>query len=274
MKNPDLNVSVVQMTSVDSWQGNLEWIEALFETENLKNKDLVCFPENSLYFRINDQESIEFKGLDWPGFQRLGDLAKKHDSNIHLGSVPLEVNGQRYNSSVFIQKDGQIQGTYQKIHLFDIHLEGRAPIRESNVFAGGSSPQILHHGDWKIGQSICYDLRFSELYAFYAKKDVDMILIPAAFLVPTGKAHWDILVRARAIESQCYIIASCQAGEHRSQRNELVRMTYGNTMIVNPWGEVVARLADGVGILHATLNLGEVSKVRRQIPMKSHRRPI
>lgn len=268
-----MKVSVVQMQSVDSWEVNLEKTLDLLAREEMRNRDLVCFPENSLYLRLVEGETIPYQTLNWDGFQKLSEIAVKISSNLHLGSVPLKVGSETYNASIFIGRDGQLRSSYQKIHLFDIHLEGRAPIRESDAFLSGKSPQVISHEDWKIGQSICYDLRFSELYSHYASEEVDMILIPAAFLVPTGKAHWDILVRARAIESQCYVLASCQWGNHVSVKNpQGRRQTYGNTMIIDPWGEVLGRIESGDGVLHADLQKSVIRKVREQIPMKNHRR--
>ena len=268
-----MKVSVVQMQSVDSWELNLETILRLLDQEKMRNRDLICFPENSLYMRVVEGEKIPFQTLDWAGFRQLSEKARTIHSNLHLGSLPLELEGEPFNASVFVGRDGSIKSSYQKIHLFDIHLEGRKPIRESDVFRGGSSPQILVHEDWKIGQSICYDLRFSELFARYAAEGADIILIPAAFLVPTGQAHWDILVRARAIESQCYVLASCQWGHHKSVKHpEAQRQTYGNTMIVDPWGEVIARVESGDEVLQADLEKKVIQKVRDQIPMKNHRR--
>lgn len=268
-----MKVSLVQMNSIDSWDENLQWILRLLSDDQFTSRDLICFPENSLYMRVKENDSIDFKPLSWSGYLELAEVAKKIQSNLHLGSVGLQIDGQNYNASVYIQKDGHIFSSYQKIHLFDIHLEGKSPIRESDLYARGEGPQVLSHEDWKIGQSICYDLRFSELYSRYAEQDVDIILIPAAFLVPTGIAHWDILVRARAIESQCYVLASCQAGVHESRRHVgAQRLTYGNSMIVSPWGDVVSRLESGTGAIHAELSKEAIRKVRQQIPMKNHRR--
>jgi predicted amidohydrolase len=268
-----MKVSVVQMQSVDSWEVNFERLRHFLSDPEMKNRDLICFPENSLYLRVVEGEKIPFKTLDWEGFKELSKIARTLSSNLHLGSLPLEEGDLRYNASVFVSREGSVKVSYQKIHLFDIHLEGKKPIRESDVFQEGRSPQLLTHEDWKIGQSICYDLRFSELYSKYAAEEADVILIPAAFLVSTGKAHWDILVRARAIESQCYVLASCQWGEHRSVKSPgATRWTYGNTMIVDPWGEVVARAENGDQVLHADLRKSVIQKVREQIPMKNHRR--
>ena len=189
-----------------------------------------------------------------------------------LGSVPISDNQKLYNSSIWIEPSLPARISYSKIHLFDITLTGQKPIRESDVFASGSGPSILNYLNWKFGQSICYDLRFAELYSEYAKADVSAILIPSSFLIPTGKAHWETLVRARAIESQCYVIASAQSGAHQSVQGAFTRHTYGHSLVVSPWGEKLVEMTGTVGIEIFELDLDVVDRVRQQIPMKNHRR--
>ncbi len=161
---------------------------------------------------------------------------------------------------------------YKKIHLFDITLEGQKPIRESDVFTNGEMSTVFEIDGIKFGSSICYDIRFAELYNLYAKQEVDVILIPAAFLVKTGKAHWDVLLRARAIENQSYVLAPAQTGKHQSTSSEQSRETYGHTTAVGPWGDVIECLSDGMDILFVNIDPENCRAVRRQIPMNSHRR--
>lgn len=265
----DLTVAVCQMTSVDNVQANLNSIREQMKSVEHQGVELFLFPENSIYMRLKEGEKIAGISLEDPAFSELSDLARQNKAFIHLGSVPLLTEGRVYNSSVLIDPDGKFEASYQKLHLFDIRLGDGKVIRESDVFAHGSSPKVFQIGDWKIGQSICYDMRFAELYSEYVKHDVDVILIPSAFLVPTGKAHWHILTRARAIESQAYVLAAAQAGRHEGRG---VRETFGHSMVIDPWGTVLLEGGDHPQVLVAKLSKARVEEVRAQIPMKSHRR--
>lgn len=265
----ELKVAVCEMTSVDDVEANLKQIKTIIESVT-ESVDLFCFPENCLYMRIVEGEKIPGIELTHPVFQSLVVLAKKHKASIHIGASPIKIEGHTYNASVLIKPDGQVSATYKKVHLFDIHLTGQKPVRESDVFVHGDKPVILDLDGWKIGQSICYDLRFSELYSYYAKNECDLILIPSAFLPKTGEVHWEILLRARAIESQAYVVAAAQGGIHRNSRAE--RSTYGNSLVVDPWGKILAHLDSRPAAKVVTLSKERIAEVRRQIPMKSHRR--
>lgn len=178
-----------------------------------------------------------------------------------------------YNSSVIISDEGKIETSYQKIHLFDIQLAGQKAIRESDVFRHGEGPGIFTINGWKIAQSICYDLRFAELYSQYAREQVDVILVPSAFLTKTGEAHWEVLLRARAIESQCYVVASAQVGCHESTRGSGRRETYGHSMVVEPWGAIAAHLGGSQKQTSVcSLSKAKIESTRTQIPMAQHRR--
>lgn len=268
----ELHVALVQMTSIDDVETNasqmLEQLEKIHPSSKVR---LACFPENCLYMRTREGEAILPVDFKHPGFQKLAAYAVEKKMYLHLGAIPVKIGDHMYNGSVLITDQGEILPTYQKMHLFDIQLAGQKPIRESDVYRHGEKPNILEIDGWKIGESICYDLRFSELYSSYARSEVDMILIPAAFLVKTGEAHWDVLVRARAIESQAYVLAAAQGGTHIG-KNGGVRETYGNTLAVDPWGQVMARAEASPNLLIVTLSKERIENVRRQIPMKSHRR--
>lgn len=269
----ELVVAVAQMTSIDDVDANLMQIEALLEDIFKSHKPrLVGFPENCLYMRVKEGEKIHGFPLDHEAFHKVAALAKKYDTHLHLGSVPLQLEGHLYNSSVLITCKGEVKSTYQKLHLFDIHLEGQKPIRESDVFRHGQRPSVIEVDGWKIGETICYDIRFAELFSQYARKEVDLIMVPAAFLVKTGEAHWEILLRARAIESQSYLMASAQGGTHQGI-NGGVRETYGHSLIIDPWGSIVGQVEKrAIGFSVVTLSKERIDGVRRQIPMKYHRR--
>jgi deaminated glutathione amidase len=267
----ELTVAVCEMTSIDDVDANLEQISSIIKSVPEKQAvDLFCFPENCLYMRIVEGEKVPGLELTQPVFESLMRLSKNRQAAIHIGASPIKIEGHTYNASVLVKPDGHVSSTYQKVHLFDIQLTGQKPLRESDVFSHGDKPVILDLDGWKIGQSICYDLRFSELYSYYAKQECDLILIPAAFLPKTGEAHWDILLRARAIESQAYVVAAAQGGTHRNSGAE--RSTHGNSMIIDPWGKVLAHIDSRPAAKVVTLSKERIAEVRRQIPMKSHRR--
>jgi len=276
VKMPHLHLAVAQMTSTDSVAQNFEQIVQLIDSIPVTRVvDLLCFPENCLYLRVVEGEAISGLNLQDSVFQNLSEIAIKRQISLHLGSVALQeqATGKLINATVFIEKTGQIEVTYAKMHLFDIHLSGQKPIRESDVFAAGVQPEILQLQGWLLGQSICYDLRFAELYSQYARAECEALLVPSSFLVPTGEKHWHVLLRARAIESQAYVIAAAQAGEHKSSRSLATRKTYGHSLVIDPWGETLCEGAQtGQELLFATLNLEKVAEVRRQIPMAQHRR--
>jgi len=272
MKQSTLDVALVQMTSIDDLETNLQYIEkAVQKIDPKQNIDLICLPENCLFLRLKEGEKILGLTLQNFALKRLAEISKVRNCHVHLGSIPLDLNGKLYNSSILILPNGEIISSYQKIHLFDIQLDGQSPHRESDVFAHGTDTHhFIIHG-WKIGESICYDIRFSELYQRYAKQEVDVILIPAAFLVETGKAHWEVLLRARAIESQAFVVAAAQGGLHKNASG-YSRETFGHSMIIGPWGDIKEQLGTKSGILIFQLTKEEIQKVRAQIPMLAHRR--
>lgn len=267
-----LRVVVLQLQSVDLVSKNTEQVLDLLAPIRPEEKPtLVCLPENALYMRLKEGERIEGLHLKDECFRRLSNVAREKNLILHVGSVPLNWQGKLANSSVLIGPEGEVSASYQKVHLFDIELEGQRPIRESDVFHHGAGAASMDVNDWKFGQTICYDLRFSELFSLYAKQGVDAIVVPSAFLTKTGEAHWHVLLRARAIESQCYVIAAAQAGVHESGSGR--RETYGHSLVVDPWGRVIAEAsADRPEALIVHLEKAEIAKVRRQIPMSRHRR--
>lgn len=267
-------VIVLQLQSTDHIQANLEQIESLLAGVSRDEvTGLVCLPENALYFRLKEGAPIPGLELTDLCFSTLKNWAREKNLVMHLGSVPLKWKGKLVNSSVLIWPGGQIEASYQKIHLFDIALEGQKPIRESDVFLHGEAPQAFTMNAWAWGQTICYDLRFAELYGRYAKDQIDGLLVPSAFLTKTGEAHWHVLLRARAIESQCFVVAAAQAGLHQSDSGQ--RETYGHSLVVDPWGRILAEgSADRAERLEVVLDHLEVERIRRQIPMSQHRRLV
>lgn len=270
-KSKYLVVAQFQMTSIDDVDQNLNQI--IEQIEKIKNQGvrLLTLPENALYMRIKEGEVVHPLRLQDDVFVKLANIAKENQLHIHVGASPIEIDGHVFNSSVHITDLGEIKASYQKIHLFDIQLEGQAPVRESDAFKHGQKPSIIEVDGWKIGETICYDLRFAELFSIYAHQEVDIILVPAAFLVATGRAHWEVLLRARSIESQAFVVATAQCGVHRGIRGG-ERSTFGHSICIEPWGQVLSVLGDEVGVAIVQLDSDRIRQVRTQIPMKNHRR--
>lgn len=260
------------MTSTDSADECFKQIEKSVLEVATQKIDLYCFPENCLYMRVIEGEAVPVFSLSDAIFEKLSKLAVKVGSALHLGSLPLLTAGKAQNSSVLISKTGEVRATYQKIHLFDIELDGQKPIRESDVYQHGDRPHAFQMSDWKFGETICYDLRFAELYSYYASQNVDVILVPSAFLVTTGEAHWEVLLRARAIESQAFVVAAAQAGTHRSTKGPGTRATFGHSLVVDPWGRILQQASSSDSVLVVDLKKENIVKVRKQIPMSAHRR--
>ncbi len=268
-----MKIALAQLNSGDEITVNLAAIEAAIDEASSEKATIVFFPENAIFFRISNSDKVKPIKLDGAEVILLSDLCKRKSIAIHF-TTAIEDLDVVYNASIFIDKNGVAKKLYNKIHLFDIELTGQSPIRESDSFKHGTMPVVFEYEDFKFASSICYDIRFAELYSFYARNEVDAILVPAAFLVKTGKAHWEVLLRARAIESQCYVLAPAQYGVHKSSASSSTRETYGHSMVVGPWGEVLALKKEGVGLLFVELSKDEIKKVRTQIPMRAHRRSV
>jgi predicted amidohydrolase len=277
-----LNVAIVQMTSANSVKSNEETVrQALMEIAKRGGTKLVVLPENVWFLRLVDGEPLpDFS--DASEFHReIQNWVEKNDCAVVFGAVPvtraLSGESKPYAATAVFEPGRPWHVPYTKVHLFDVDVAGHKPVRESDHLAGGIKPMVWSYRDWKFGCAICYDVRFAELFSVYAKQAVDAMFLPSAFLVPTGRQHWEILVRARAIESQAYLLAPAQSGDHvdQSGRGGSVRKTYGRSMVIDPWGRIIGAAQverSGTEILYAELSRDEISKVRMQIPMKDHRR--
>ena len=199
------------------------------------------------------------------------EAARAHDMWVHLGSLAVLVDdGKVANRSFVIDRTGKVQARYDKIHLFDVDLPTGESWRESAVYRAGDNAVVLNGTPvGKLGLTICYDLRFPMLFARIAEADADVIAVPAAFTVPTGKAHWHTLLRARAIEAGVFVVAAAQAGHHEDGRT-----TFGHSLVVDPWGEILLDMGEGQGVGFAEIELSRISEVRARIPALNHRRPI
>jgi predicted amidohydrolase len=197
--------------------------------------------------------------------------AREHGIWLHIGSLAVLVeDGKVANRGYVIDRSGEISARYDKIHLFDVDLPSGESWRESAVYRRGEGAVLVNGTPiGKLGLTICYDLRFPGLFARLAEADSDVISVPAAFTVPTGRAHWHVLLRARAIEAGLFVVAAAQVGRHEDGRQ-----TFGHSLVIDPWGDVLLDMGDEVGLGFADIELARISEVRSRIPALTHRRPI
>ena len=199
------------------------------------------------------------------------EAAKRNRIWLSIGSLAVFAeDGKVANRSYVVDREGEIRARYDKIHLFDVDLPTGESWRESNVYSAGQGVVLVNGTPvGKLGLTICYDLRFPMLFARIAEADADVISVPAAFTVPTGRAHWHILLRARAIEAGLYVVAAAQVGHHEDGRS-----TFGHSLVVDPWGEVLLDMGEEPGVGFAEIDLKRISDVRSRVPALNHRRPI
>ncbi len=198
--------------------------------------------------------------------------AFKHKICVHIGSLAIDAgraDGKFANRAFVIDPKGEVVARYDKIHLFDVDLPTGESWRESNAYAGGDVAAVVETSVGTLGLSICYDLRFPALYATLSAAGATVLAIPAAFTVPTGRAHWHVLMRARAIENACFVVAAAQTGHHEDGRE-----TYGHSLVVGPWGDVVLDIGDKTGVEFCDIDPGQVAEVRARIPVIAHRRAV
>ncbi|MCK6598709.1 MAG: carbon-nitrogen hydrolase family protein, partial [Bdellovibrionaceae bacterium] len=263
------------LNSTDCMQQNVDIISDLIAQGKKQGAEIIFFPENALFLRIREGDLIPFLTYDSEELNKLSQVAKENDITVNVGSVAMEIEGKRFNSNLMITNEGKVTVAYNKIHLFDIQLNGDLVIRESDVFHHGYSPRVSEFNSWKIGHNICFDIRFSRLANFYYEADVDLLIYPAAFLPKTGEAHWHVLNRSRAIEGQCYVISSAQGGQHISSIDKMkYRETYGHSMVVDPWGKVLVDCEELNSIVVLELTKEKINEVRRQIPVSQLKKEI
>lgn len=282
-----LNVAIVQMTSVNDIASNEATVRQALSDIESKNVDLIVFPENVWFLRLVDGEALPDFSEAVSFHREIQEWVEKNDCAVIFGAVPVTKlpgasatggkSAKPFSATAVFEPGRSWHVPYTKIHLFDVDVTGHKPVRESDHLARGEGPRVWEYRGWKFGCAICYDVRFAELFSQYAASAVDALFLPSAFLVPTGRQHWEILVRARAIESQAYMLAPAQSGDHTDQTGKAtaVRKTYGRSMIIDPWGRILAAAQaerSGIEILIAEMNREEIAKVRVQIPMKDHRR--
>lgn len=263
-------VAAVQMTSTDDVEKNLAAARRWAESGAAGGARLVAFPENFAYLRREGVSVPVASGLDGPIVSEMAALARRLGIWLLLGSVPESIPNSRRirNSSVLLDPDGRRKAVYRKMHLFDVKIPGATILKESRFVEPGDRTVVVRTPMGRFGLSICYDLRFPELYRRLALSGAEVLFVPSAFTAYTGRFHWTTLLKARAIENQCWVVAPAQTGRHG-----LGRVSWGHTSVVDPWGEVVASRSRGPGVVFADIDLDRLARVRRELPSLRHARP-
>ena len=266
-----VRIAALQMNSGTAPEANLEALSALAHEAAGQGAHYALSPEVSIVFAEN-REGLRATAGPWednPAIARCADIARETGLFLHLGSLAVALPDGRFaNRSVLFRPDGSIAATYDKIHLFDATLPGLREYRESATYAGGDTAVVTEAAGLRLGLTICYDVRFPALHRALALGGAEIIAVPAAFTVPTGEAHWEVLLRARAIETGCFVIAAAQAGTHQNGRS-----TYGHSMIIDPWGKILGQLGgDGAGVLIAEIDPADVADARGRVPALANAR--
>jgi predicted amidohydrolase len=263
-------VALCQTNCGEDVAANEEQVFGLLERAVAEGADLVALPE--VWPRQGSAKQIREAAEPVPGprTERLAEVAARHRMWVHGGSV-LERDGERvFNTTVLLDRRGELVATYRKIHLFDADPPGAVPSRESEVFTPGDQVVTAETEFGRVGLSICYDVRFPELYRALVVQGATIMFVPAAFRYETGIDHWEPLLRARAIEDQAFVIAAAQWGTWGPPGRE--RRNFGHSLVADPWGRVLAEAPDGPGVTIAELDLGEVQRTREILPALRHRR--
>jgi predicted amidohydrolase len=264
-------VAAVQMTSSHVVADNLAAAAGLLREAKDLGCDVACLPENFSFIGLRDADKVQIAEADGDGPVQsfLSETARKLKMWILGGTIVIRGgrDGRVANSSLLFDAAGKRAARYDKIHLFDVTIPGRdEQYRESTHVAAGREPVIADTPVGKLGLSVCYDMRFPELYRELVSQGAEWLAMPAAFTVPTGRAHWETLLRARAIENLCYVVAPAQSGTHTSGRE-----TYGDSIIVDYWGQVLSRLAKGTGVITADIDLAKEAETRARFPALDNR---
>jgi predicted amidohydrolase len=266
-----LKIAAIQMQSGLDPEANLAALEPMLAEAAAAGAHYVLTPEVTMIFPENREQlrsvAAPFEGH--PQLQRVAELAREHGMFVHIGSLAVPLSDGRFaNRSVLFSPEGEIAATYDKIHLFDATIAGLNAYRESATYRAGEVAVTAQVGEAKLGFAICYDMRFPRLFNSLANAGATLLAVPAAFTVPTGEAHWHVLLRARAIETGSYVIAAAQGGQHANGR-----ATYGHSIIIDPWGRIVAELEhDRPGVLLADIDLAQVTDARERIPALANAR--
>ena len=266
--------AAAQMTSGTDIDANLREADRLIAAARKARADLVVLPENFSFMGKDDAARVASAEAAGEGKAQAFASASAREHGVWLvaGTIPIRHrDGRVLSRSLLVAPDGKVVASYDKIHLFDVNVPTRPgeSYRESATTVPGESVVSAATGLGRIGMCVCYDIRFPALYDRLGRIGMDVLVVPAAFTVPTGRVHWRPLLQARAIESLAYVVASGQWGEHAGGR-----LTYGHSMIVGPWGEVLDEIPEGAGLAQADIDLAELARLRRQFPVLEHRREL
>ncbi|WNJ94185.1 carbon-nitrogen hydrolase family protein [Vibrio ruber] len=262
-------VGLIQMTSGPDPEHNLRWIEAQVEALSAQGAEWIVTPENAIVFGNKEDYHRHAEVLGTGPLQdAFGRIAKAFSVWLVIGSFPVRTPQGVTTTLLVYSSDGQLVTSYDKLHMFDVDVaDGHRHYRESDIFLAGSAVRMASTPFGELGLSICYDVRFPHLYSMLRQQGAQIILVPAAFTAVTGRAHWETLLRARAIETQCWVVAVNQGGVHEGGRE-----TWGHSMVINPWGEIVASLAQTAATLVTDIDLDVLDQVRSSMPVQSHTR--
>ncbi len=271
-------IGVVQLVSSQDRSVNMARLESLIPEAAAQGARAIFLPENFGALAANDVRSLgdDEAGESRPLRRLLSDLAERCGCWIFAGTIPCSVRpdggwvpGSRVRAASFVfDANGIEQARYDKIHMFDVDVaDNQRRYEESSTFEPGESIEVVATPFGQVGLSVCYDIRFPELYRELFYRGAEVIAVPSAFTRPTGEAHFEVLLRARAIESFSFVVAACQGGEHDSGRQ-----TYGHSMVVDPWGEVICRAGEGEAILYADIDVGVAAAARQKMPVLEQRR--
>lgn len=269
-----MKIALCQTNSGISPTDNADMLTRMIATAALGGAAVIFTPEMSGLLDRNRQRAKSHLTSEAHDvvLAAMRDAARHHAISIVLGSLALageSADGRLVNRCFFIDSSGDIRARYDKLHLFDVTLAGGENWRESASYVPGDKAVLVDTPSAKIGLSICYDLRFPALYAALSAGGAQLLSIPAAFTVPTGEAHWHVLMRARAIENAAFVVAAAQCGHHQDGRS-----TYGHSLVIDPWGRVLLDMENEIGVGFADVDLAEVKNARAQIPVLDHRRYI
>jgi predicted amidohydrolase len=270
-----MKIAAVQMVSTPSVAGNLESARRLIARAAAEGATLVALPEYFCFMGRSDRDKLQIaeRAGDGPIQRMLAETAREHRVWLIGGTLPLTVEDAAegaavdrvMNANLVFAPTGELAARYDKMHLF-AYDNGRERYDEGRTLRAGRTPVAVDVDGWRVGLSVCYDLRFPELYRKLARPPCDLLSVPSAFTYTTGAAHWEVLLRARAIENQCYVFAAAQGGTHENGRR-----TFGHSLVVDPWGEIVACRDEGEGVVVAALDRERITSVRKQLPALEHR---
>jgi predicted amidohydrolase len=277
MSGPPFAAACIQFTAGREPQPNLETVARLFRQARNAGADLIMTPEVTNFVEPSGRRRRETVRPEREDAMLAGLRALARDTGawVLIGSLAIDISQETEgesrlaNRSFLVDARGEIVARYDKIHMFDVDLAGGESYRESNAYRAGENTVVAETPWGKLGMTVCYDLRFPHLYRALAQAGAEFLAVPSVFTVPTGKAHWHTLLRARAIENGCFVFAPAQWGEHAEGRR-----SYGHSLIVDPWGEVLADGGEAVGCISARIDPARVAEVRRMVPSLQHDRPF